>query len=105
MAGSHLINTPAVQTPEGVRLSVHCQPGASRSEISGIHGGMLKVKVSAPAVEGKANKALLELLAAQLGTTPRRLRITSGEQGRVKSVLIADVTVAEVNARLGLLGI
>ncbi|HEY4937625.1 MAG TPA: DUF167 family protein [Actinomycetota bacterium] len=82
--------------PGGVELSVFCQPKAARSALIGMHGGALKAKVKAPPVEGKANQALLDLLAGALGVPRGRLTLVSGEQSRNKRVRVdgVDATTA-----------
>jgi uncharacterized protein (TIGR00251 family) len=77
--------------PGGVELSVFCQPKAARSALIGMHGGALKAKVKAPPVEGKANQALLDLLAGALGVPRGRLTLVSGEQSRNKRVRVNGV--------------
>src|SRR5437660_134057 len=72
----------------GVELSVFCQPKAARSALVGMHAGSLKVKVRAPALEGRANEALLDLLGDALGVPRGRLRLVSGEQSRRKRVRV-----------------
>ena len=82
----------AVQdVPGGVELSVFCQPKAARSALIGMHGGALKAKVRAPPVEGRANRALLDLLAGALGVPRGRLTLVSGEQSRNKRVRVDGV--------------
>ena len=80
--------------PGGVELSVFCQPKAARSALVGMHGGALKAKVKAPPVEGKANQALLELLAGALAVPRGRLTLVSGEQSRNKRVRVDGVDAA-----------
>ena len=75
----------------GVEVSVFCQPAAARSAVIGMHGGAVKVKVKAPAHGGKANEALLELLAGALGVAPRSLSLVSGQQSRNKRILAEGV--------------
>ena len=84
------------EVPGGIELSVFCQPKAARSALIGMHGGALKAKVKAPPVEGKANQALLELLAGALGVPRGRLTLVSGEQSRNKRVRVdgVDATTA-----------
>jgi uncharacterized protein (TIGR00251 family) len=84
------------EVPGGVELSVFCQPKAARSALIGMHGGALKAKVKAPPVEGKANQALLDLLAGALGVPRGRLTLVSGEQSRNKRVRVdgVDATTA-----------
>lgn len=76
------------RVPQGWELRVHAQPGARRSEIGGLHGAALKVRLQAPALEGKANAALARLLASSLGLPVRAVVIVSGEHSREKRVLI-----------------
>jgi hypothetical protein len=70
-------------------LELHVQPGARRSEFAGEHGGRLKVRLAARAVDGKANEALVEFLAAHYGVAKRDVRIVAGLKSRQKRVLIA----------------
>ena len=69
-------------------LDLHVQPGAKRSEFAGEHGGRMKLRLAAPAVEGKANKALVEFLAGYFGVPKRNVRIVSGLKSRQKRVMI-----------------
>jgi uncharacterized protein len=71
-----------------VILELHVQPGASRSEFAGRHGDRLKVRLAAPAVDGRANEALIEFLAAHYGVRKRDVRILSGLKSRQKRVEI-----------------
>ena len=78
-------------TNGSVRLLLHVQPRASRNEIAGVHGGALKVRIMAPAVEGAANAALIEFLAARLGVRKDAVRVVTGRHGRSKLVEIAGI--------------
>ena len=80
----------------GVRFAVRVQPRASRSEIVGVHGDAMKVRLSAPPVDGAANAALVELIAEVLGVGRRAVRIVSGESSRSKVVEVEGVTAAAV---------
>src|SRR5438309_1826466 len=84
----------------GVELFVFCQPKAARSALIGTHGGALKVKVKAPPVEGKANRALLDLLAGVLAVPRGRLTLVSGEQSRNKRVWVDGVEAASTMAAI-----
>ena len=64
------------------------QPGAKRSEFAGEHGGRIKLRLAAPAVEGKANEALVEFLADHFGVPRRNVRIVSGLKSRQKRVVV-----------------
>ena len=69
-------------------LELHVQPGASRSEFAGRHGDRVRVRLAAPAVDGRANEALIEFLAAHYGVRKRDVRILSGLKSRQKRVEI-----------------
>jgi len=71
-----------------VILELHVQPGAARSEFAGEHDGRLKLRLAAPANEGKANAELVEFLAAYFGVPKRNVRITAGLKSRRKRVII-----------------
>jgi len=64
------------------------QPGAARSEFAGMHGERIKVRLAARAIDGKANEALVEFLAAHYGVAKRNVRIVAGLKSRQKRVLI-----------------
>ena len=70
-------------------LEVHCQPGAKRTEVAGMHGTALKIRLAAPAVGGRANEALVAFLARSFGVPRRDVSIVRGETGRSKTVRIA----------------
>lgn len=71
-------------------LDLHVQPGASRTEFAGKHGERIKIRLAAPAHEGKANEALIEFLATYYGVPRRSVRITSGLKSRQKRVVIDE---------------
>jgi uncharacterized protein len=81
-----------------VRVSVHVQPRASRSEIVGVHGTALKVRLQAPPVEGAANDALVALFAERLGVPRRSVRVVTGATSRGKIVEIEGTTETAVRA-------
>src|SRR5262249_40380126 len=70
-------------------LTVHVQPGASRTEVAGAHGDALKVRLAAPQVEGRANAALVRYLAGEFGVAARDVTIERGETSRRKVVRIS----------------
>jgi len=72
-------------------LELHVQPGASRSEFAGRHGDRIKVRLAAPAVDGKANEALVKFLASYFGVPRRSVRIAAGLRSRRKRVVIEGV--------------
>ncbi len=69
-------------------LTLHVQPGAKRSEVAGPHGGALKVRIAAPAVDNKANAALIEYLSETLGIPKSAITVRHGATGRRKVVEI-----------------
>lgn len=71
-----------------VELALHVQPGARRDEYAGRHGERIKLRIAAPATEGRANRRLLRFLAAEFGVAPARVRLLSGAHGRDKRVRI-----------------
>ena len=79
-----------------VRFAVRVQPRASRSEIVGLHGDALKIRLAAPPVDGAGNEALVELVASALGVAKRAVRIVSGASSRSKTVEVEGVTAAAV---------
>jgi|SRR5580704_2086088 uncharacterized protein (TIGR00251 family) len=83
-----------------VSLQVRVQPRASRDEIAGVLDGVLKIRLRAPAVENRANEALVEFLAHLLKTSKSAVRILGGERSRTKRIEIHGVTKQQV---LGLL--
>jgi uncharacterized protein (TIGR00251 family) len=85
-----------------VFLKVLLQPRASRDGIVGIHGDALKVRVTAPPLEGRANKALKKFLAKKLGLSPSRVEILAGERSREKQLLISGASRAAVEKALGI---
>lgn len=74
-------------------LTVHVQPGAKSSALAGLHGDAVKIRIAAPAVDNKANAALIAFLAAALGLQPARLRLRQGSKSRRKVVEFADAGV------------
>jgi uncharacterized protein (TIGR00251 family) len=83
-----------------VSLQVRVQPRASRDEIAGVINGALKIRLQAPALENRANEALVEFLAHLLKTPKSAVRILGGERSRMKRIEIRGVTKQQV---LGLL--
>ena len=79
-----------------VEVRVRAQPGARRSEVVGPLGGLLKVRIAAPAVDGKANRELVRVLADLLGVPRRAVRVVRGELSRTKTVAVDDVALDEV---------
>jgi len=83
---------------ETVIFGVRLAPRASRDAIEGEYGGALKVRLTAPPVDNRANEALCRLLAARLNVPLAAVRIVAGEKSRSKRVAIAGVTAAQIAA-------
>lgn len=81
-------------------LRLRIVPNAKRDAVAGEHGDALKIKVAAPAVDGKANAALLEFLARKLFVHPRELALIAGEKSRDKLVTVASLDAEEARRRL-----
>ena len=84
----------------GVGVSLHVQPRASRTEIVGVFGERLKVAVSGPPVDGKANAALCKFLGKKLGVAKSSVTLVRGTTGRQKELFVQGVTLKEVLAIL-----
>ena len=80
----------------GVVLPVKAHPGARRNEIRGIQNGMLRVSVTQAPEKGKANKAILALLAKELSLKKSQIELISGETSSQKRFLISSISVAEL---------
>ena len=75
------------RAPDGALiLHIHVQPGARRTEVAGPHGDSLKIRVAAPALEDRANDALVEFIAEKLGVAKRDVSIAAGARSREKRV-------------------
>ncbi|HRE18783.1 MAG TPA: DUF167 family protein [Rhodocyclaceae bacterium] len=81
-------------------LHLHIQPGAKTSEVVGLHGEALKLRLAAPPVDGKANAALLTFLAEQLGVAKSSLELLRGETSRQKTVKASGVSEEELRRLL-----
>lgn len=79
--------------PDRITLSLRVQPRASRDEVAGIHGDRLRVRISAPPVDGAANRHLCRYLAGLFGVPAASVRLVRGESGRDKTVEVAGVSV------------
>jgi len=71
-----------------ITLTLHVQPGAKHSEISGLHGEALKLRLAAPPIEGRANEALLKFIAGLFGVPLRQVELRQGAQSRHKVIMI-----------------
>lgn len=84
---------------DGALLTVHVQPGAKRTEVVGIHGDAVKIRLAAPPVDGKANDCLLAFVAEISEVARREVELVSGETSRRKRVRIGGRSGSEIGAR------
>lgn len=85
-----------------ITLKIHLLPRASRDEICGLHGDAIKIKVTAPPVEGKANMALQRFIAKKLNLAASQIEIMAGQRSREKILRISGISRAAVEKALGI---
>ena len=78
---------------ENITVALHVQPGAKRSEIAGLHGDALKIRLAAPPIEGRANEALLKFIANLFDVPLRNVELKQGGQSRHKVVAVSGSKV------------
>jgi uncharacterized protein (TIGR00251 family) len=83
---------------EGCVLPVRAQPGAKKTAVVGEHGGALKIAVTAPPEDGRANDALIEALRDTFGLKRSQIALISGQTSRDKKFLIRGMTKAELES-------
>jgi hypothetical protein len=83
------------------KLKVKVVPGASRSELSGWLGDTIKIRVSAPPENGRANSAVIALLAEELGVSGKTINITAGKGAQRKIIEIQGLSSSELMETLG----
>jgi hypothetical protein len=86
----------------GVILQVKLVPRSSANRVEGVLGDALKIKLQAPPVDGKANKALIQFLSKTIGVPAARIALVSGATARTKRIAVSDITEAELRGRLKL---
>jgi uncharacterized protein (TIGR00251 family) len=79
----------ARRTADGWALALHVQPGAKRSAAAGLHGERLKLRIAAPAVDGRANEALVAFVAERLGVVRTQVAVAKGGRSRDKLLLVS----------------
>ena len=94
--------TPLAPTPLGTRLALRIQPRASRNAIIGLHGQSIRIRLTAPPVDGAANKALVSFLVERLGVSAAAVELVRGHGSRDKVVEVTGLAPEEVARRLGL---
>ncbi len=88
------------QTKSGIELFIRLSPRAAKDGIGGLHNGRLKVSVTSPPVDGKANNHLIKLLSSRLKTAKGNLSIVAGQTSRDKTVLVQDMVSEKIEKRL-----
>ena len=85
---------------DGVLLRIRVQPRASRNRLEGVRGDQLRIRLTAPPVDGAANAACIALLAKSLGVRRAQVRIAAGEKSHDKLIHVLDLTPDEVAAKI-----
>jgi uncharacterized protein len=93
------------KTAEGTTVEVHVQPRASKNELAGIHEDTLKVRLTAPPVEGEANKECLKFLAKVFAVPKSHMEIVHGQKSRRKTILIRGVAPESLQKILKQVGV
>jgi uncharacterized protein (TIGR00251 family) len=94
------LDLPLRDTADGCILTVRVHPGARTNAITGVHDGTLKISLTTPPTDGRANEALVAFLAERLRIPRSRISLLSGATSRGKSLRIAAKSAAEVQAAL-----
>ena len=85
------------QTPKGIALSLHCQPGAKQTKVLGLHDDCLKIALQAPPLENKANALLVAWLSKQLKVPQKQIQFISGQNSRKKRIEIqGDISAEQI---------
>ena len=93
---------PVESTRDGVRIQLHIQPRAARTELAGAFGDALKVRLKSPPVDGAANQELVRFLAETLEVSRNDVLLVAGHAGRRKTVRVVGVSAENATRRLGL---
>ena len=91
---------PIRETAKGVAIRVQVLPRSPQCRLIGFQGGFLKIKITAPPVEGKANEECIRFLAHVLGVKKERVTIAAGHTSRRKTVAVEGLTIGDVAAIL-----
>jgi uncharacterized protein (TIGR00251 family) len=84
-----------------VTFRLRVQPRASHDEVAGEHNGAIKLRISAPPVDGKANEACRRLIAKLVGVSPSMVEIIAGESSKDKAIRVHNVTAERIRQLLG----
>ncbi len=93
---------PLREGPDGASFAVRVQPRARRNAIVGELGDALKIALTAPPVDGRANQACIEFFAELLDLSRSSVTIASGQSSRNKVIRVTGIAIAELKKRLGL---
>jgi uncharacterized protein len=88
-------------TPDGCILPVRLHPAARTNAITGVHDGALKISLTTPPTDGRANDALIAFLAERLSVPRARITLLAGAASRGKTLRVAGKSAADVQAALG----
>jgi len=88
------------ESKKGLTFDIQVIPHASRAEIVCVQDGALKIKVTAPPVEGAANEACIKLLAGELGLKKSQMEISSGAKSRKKTVMVKNIGKADLELKI-----
>jgi len=105
MVGGSADPVEVIGVAGGARLRLRVRPGGRSNRLIGAHGGALKIEVTATPERGKANAAVLQLVARSLEVARTTVEVVAGETSHDKAVLVRGCTADEVVQRLGALGI
>lgn len=94
------LNDVVQQQQDGVLLRVYVQPKARKEQFVGLHGDRLKVAVTEPPDKGKANEAVVQLIAESVGTAPSNVSLVRGQTSRQKDLLILGPSIEVIITRL-----
>jgi uncharacterized protein (TIGR00251 family) len=81
-----------------VTICVHAQPGARRTEVAGLHGDSVRIRVAAPALEDRANEALVDFVAGRFGVARRDVTLVAGAKSRQKRLRIRGAALSPAQA-------
>jgi uncharacterized protein (TIGR00251 family) len=93
---------PITVSRAGIRVHLRVQPRASRDEVIGVAGGAVRVRLTAPPVDGAANDALVRFLATRLEVARSAVTLVSGRAGRMKVIEVDGLSAEQAALRLGL---
>jgi uncharacterized protein (TIGR00251 family) len=90
----------ARDVPDGCTVSVRVHPGAKRNAVTGLHAGAVKIALTSPPVDGKANEALIAFVAERLRLPRAQVSLIAGTASRSKTLRITGKSAAEIQAAL-----